>query len=129
MSSRTIEIAAAPTGSSFSMSVRIHCEETSVLPGIAPPISTIEPNSPMARENASPAPESNAGASAGRITRTKIVRLLAPSEAAASSTSWSNSSSTGCTARTTNGNVTNASASPTPQAVCWMWIPAGLPGP
>ena len=34
----------------------------------------------------------------------------APSERAASSISWSSSSSTGCTVRTTNGSVTNSSA-------------------
>ncbi len=65
-------MAAAPTRSSFSISVRIHCEETSVSPGTAPPISTTEPNSPIARENASPAPDSSDGNSAGRITLVKI---------------------------------------------------------
>ncbi|CFS38899.1 Uncharacterised protein [Mycobacterium tuberculosis] len=48
----------------------------------------------------------------------KILAPLAPSDAAASSVSRSISSSTGCTARTTNGNVTNANATPTPVAVC-----------
>ncbi len=33
-----MEIAAAPVRSSFSMSVRIHCDDTSVSPGTAPPI-------------------------------------------------------------------------------------------
>ena len=40
----------------------------------------------------------------------KIRWLGAPSEAAASSISSSTSSRTGCTARTTNGRVTNSSA-------------------
>ena len=66
----TMDIAAAPVRSSFSIKVRIHCDETSVLPGTAPPISTTEPNSPMARENARPAPDNNAGSSDGRIDRT-----------------------------------------------------------
>ena len=120
ITSSTIEIAAAPAGSSFSISVLIHCDDTSVSPGIAPPMSTIDPNSPMALEKARPAPESSDGASAGRMTEKKIVRLLAPSEAAASSTSRSSSSSTGCTARTTKGSVTKASATPTPHGVCWI---------
>ena len=113
-----MEIAAAPVRSSFSIRVRIHCEDTSVSPGTAPPISTTEPNSPIARENARPAPDSSDGSSAGRITEVKIVGLLAPSEAAACSTSRSSSSSTGCTERTTNGSVTNSSATPTPHVVC-----------
>src|ERR1700693_5617234 len=114
MASSTIETAAAPARSSFSIRVRIHCDDTSVLPGTAPPIRTTEPNSPIARENASPPPVSSAGVSAGRITVLKIVELFAPSDAAACSDSRSTSISTGCTARTTNGNVTNNSATPTP---------------
>ncbi len=47
------------------------------------------------------------------MIRRKIVKLPAPSEAAASSMSRSSSISTGCTARTTNGSVTNSSASST----------------
>lgn len=116
--SNTTDIAAAPVRSSFSIRVRIHCEDTSVLPGTAPPIRTTEPNSPIARENARPAPDNNAGVSDGNTTEVKILAQLAPSDAAASSVSRSISSSTGCTARTTNGNVTNANATPTPVAVC-----------
>ena len=41
------------------------------------------------------------------MIRRKVVNGPAPSEAAASSMSRSSSSSTGCTARTTNGRVTN----------------------
>ena len=44
------------------------------------------------------------------MIRRKIVQLPAPSEAAACSASRSTSISTGCTERTTNGSVTNASA-------------------
>ena len=73
IASSTIEIAAAPTRSSFSISVRIHCEDTSVSPGTAPPISTTEPNSPMALENARPAPDSSDGNSAGSITWVRMV--------------------------------------------------------
>ena len=39
IASSTIEMAAAPVRSSFSISVRIHCEDTSVSPGTAPPMS------------------------------------------------------------------------------------------
>ena len=42
--------------------------------------------------------------------RRKIVKRLAPSDAAASSASGSSSASTGCTVRTTNGRVTNRKA-------------------
>src|SRR5579875_535250 len=129
MLSSTMDIAAAPVRSSFSIRVRIHWEDTSVLPGTAPPMSTTEPNSPMARENASPAPVNNDGVNDGSTTEVKIVTLLAPSEAAASSVSRSISSSTGCTARTTNGSVTNASATATPQPVCCRCSPTGLCGP
>lgn len=90
-----MDIAAAPVRSSFSIRVRIHCDDTSVLPGTAPPISTTDPNSPIARENARPAPDNSAGSSAGSTTEVKIFGPLAPSDAAASSTSRSNSSSTG----------------------------------
>ena len=51
-----------------------------------------------------------AGVRLGRTMLRKMRRLGAPSEAAASSISRSSSSSTGCTARTTNGRVTNSSA-------------------
>ncbi len=114
----TMDIAAAPVRSSFSIKVRIHCDDTSVLPGTAPPISTTEPNSPMARENASPAPDNSDGQQRRQHYRGEDFGPLAPSDAAASSTSRSISSSTGCTARTTNGSVTNANATATPQAVC-----------
>ena len=88
----------------------MYCDATSVSRGMPPPISTTEPNSPTARANASPAPPSSAGYSAGRMIRRNVVQPLAPSEAAASSASRSTSISTGWTERTTNGSVTNASA-------------------
>ena len=92
-------------------------------------MSTTEPYSPMARAKASPVPLSTAGSSAGSTTDRKMVRLLAPSEAAACSTSRSASISTGCTERTTNGSVTKASATITPGWVALRWIPTGLCGP
>ena len=46
----------------------------------------------------------------GRTTRRNTVSSPAPSERAASSISVSSSISTGCTVRTTNGSVTNSSA-------------------
>ena len=55
--------------------------------------------------------------------------MSAPSEAAACSTSRSASISTGCTERTTNGSVTNASATIRPGWVALRWIPIGLSGP
>ena len=73
-------------------------------------MSTTEPNSPIARAKASPAPVRMAGASAGSTIRRKIVQLPAPSDAAACSASRSTSISTGCTERTTNGSVTKTSA-------------------
>src|SRR6201999_473930 len=65
MTNSTMDIAAAPVRSSFSIKARIHWEDTSVLPGTAPPIVTTEPNSPMHRENARPAPVNRAGVSDG----------------------------------------------------------------
>src|SRR5215217_4788249 len=62
----------------------------------------------------------------GQIKRTKIVNLLAPREAPASSTSRSSSSSTGWTARTTNGNVTKTSATRIDYLVWARVMPRGL---
>ena len=98
-------------------------------PGIEPPISTTEPNSPMARAKARPPPLMMAGARVGNTMRRNVVRLLAPSEAAACSTSASASISTGCTARTTNGRVTKASATITPGCVALRCTLIGLCGP
>ena len=55
-----------------------------------------------------------AGLRFGKMIRRKVVSGPAPSEAAASSISRSSSSSTGCTARTTNGRVTKSSATTQP---------------
>ena len=54
---------------------------------------------------------------------------MAAREAAACSTSRSTSISTGCTERTTNGKVTKASATRSPQRVALSWTPIGLFGP
>jgi hypothetical protein len=70
-----------------------------------------------------------AGTSEGRITRRKVVSRLAPREAAASSTSRSRLSSTGCTVRTTKGRVTKARARKTAHRVLAAWIPSGDFGP
>ena len=94
-----------------------------------PEISTIEPNSPTARANASAAPERIAGTRFGSTIRRKIVALRAPSDSAASSISLSSSISTGCTLRITNGSVTNSSASSTAACVKAMLMPNGLRGP
>ena len=51
------------------------------------------------------------------MIRRNVVNRLAPSDAAACSISRSSSSSTGCTVRTTNGSVTNSSATATPSRV------------
>ncbi len=53
----------------------------------------------------------------------------APSDAAAASISRSNSSSTGCTVRTTNGNVTKSSATVIAVRVNAISTCAGLRGP
>ena len=104
-------------------------DATSVLYGRFPEISTIEPNSPIARANPSATPASIAGAKLGSTIRVKIVRPPAPSEAAASSISRSSSISTGCTARTTNGSVTNSNAMTTAARVNATLIPNGPRGP
>ena len=76
-----------------------------------------------------PTPARIAGRRFGRMIRRKTVTGPAPSEAAASSISRSSSSSTGCTERTTNGSVTNSSASRTPARVKATSMPTGPFGP
>ena len=88
-----------------------------------PDSSTSEPYSLIARAKDSAAPEVMAGARLGRMISRKMVNRLAPSEAAASSTSGSISSSTGCTVRTTNGSVTNRKASVTAVGVLAQLTP------
>ena len=63
------------------------------------------------------------------MIRRKTVNRLAPSDSAACSISRSSSSSTGCTARTTNGSVTNRSAMTTAVRVNATLMPTGLSGP
>ena len=70
-----------------------------------------------------------AGVRLGRMTRRKVVNRLAPSDAAASSTSRSSSASTGWTVRTTNGSVTNRNARKTAGRVLAMSMPSGLSCP
>ncbi len=78
--------------------------------GRLPEMRTTDPNSPTARANASAAPETIAPVRFGNTIRRKTASEPAPSDAAASSISRSSASSTGWTARTTNGSVTNSSA-------------------
>ena len=89
-------------------------EATWVLNGRLPEISTVEPNSLIARANASAVPAAIAGHEVRQDDAPEVVLGLAPSEAAACSISRSSSSSTGCTVRTTNGSVTKSSATTTP---------------
>ena len=65
----------------------------------------------------------------GKITRRNVATREAPSETAASSISASNSSRTGCTVRTTNGSVTNKSATRIAQRVNATSTPPGDLGP
>ncbi len=60
------------------------------------------------------------------MMRRKIVRFPAPSEAAAASISRSISRSSGWTARTTKGRVTNIRATTTAARVAARWMPIGL---
>ena len=85
--------------------------------GMLPAMKMTEPNSPMAREKASVKPVSSAGKMAGKMILTQVCSREAPSEAAASSTSGSMSSITGCSVRTMKGSVTNASATTMPLGV------------
>ena len=111
---RTVDTAAAARVLSLSIWLKICTDATSVLNGRLPEISTVAPNSLMARAKARAVPAAMAGRRLGRTMRRKIVNLSAPNDAAASSISRSSSMSTGCTARTTKGRVTNNSAAITP---------------
>ena len=57
----TTETAAAPAGSPLSIRPKMKTDATSVLNGRFPEISTIEPNSPIARAKASATPDRIAG--------------------------------------------------------------------
>ena len=59
----------------------------------------------------------------------RSVQRLAPSEAAASSSSFSRSSSTGCTVRTTNGRPMKTSATKMPSGVNATLMPSGASRP
>ncbi len=85
--------------------------------GMLPAMKITEPYSPSARAKASAKPVINAGVTIGRITFVNVCRREAPSVAAASSTSFCRSSSTGCSVRTTKGNPMNVSATNTPIGV------------
>ena len=85
--------------------------------GRLPAMKITEPYSPSARAKASAKPVSSAGVSTGRMTRVKVWRRVAPRIAAASSTSWCRSSSTGWSVRTTNGRPMKVSATQTPTGV------------
>ena len=89
----------------------------SVFIGMLPEMKTTEPYSPMALANASAKPVSSAGATAGRMILVKVCQRRAPRLAAASSTSTSRSSSTGCTVRTTNGRPMKIKATVMPSHV------------
>ena len=89
----------------------------SLLNGMLPAMKITEPYSPAARAKARAKPEIRAGASTGAITWVSRRQAPAPRVTAASSTSRSKSSSTGCTARTTKGRPTNTMATQTPRGV------------
>jgi hypothetical protein len=122
----TTDTAAAPVSFPDSIWLRMKTDETSVLNGMLPEIRISEPNSPRARAKASAIPALRPGRRLGKMIRRNTVKPLAPREAAASSMSRSSSSSSGCTARTTKGRVTNSSAITTAVRVKAMSTPIGL---
>jgi hypothetical protein len=77
----------------------------------------IEPYSPTARAKASAKPVRSVGSTLGSSTRVMVCQRLAPSVAAASSSSFSASSSTGCSVRTTNGRPMKVQATTMPTGV------------
>jgi hypothetical protein len=85
--------------------------------GMLPAMKMTEPYSPTAREKPSATPVSSVGQIEGSTTQTKVWKLEAPRVSAARSTSRSRSTSTGCSVRTTNGRLTNASATTIPSGV------------
>ena len=82
--------------------------------GMLPAMKMTEPYSPMARAKAMAKPVNKAGAMDGKITRLKICQRVAPKHVAASSSSFSASSNTGCTVRTTKGKPMKIKAITTP---------------
>lgn len=129
MISRTVAVTAAAVVWSFSTWVRMRTDAISVRNGMLPAIRTTAPYSLMPRANDSAAPEAIAGTRPGSTMRRNVVNRDAPSDIAASSTSRSSSSRTGWTVRTTNGSVTNATATAIAMRVWAMSIPIGLVGP
>ena len=92
-----------------------------------PEISTTEPNSPTARANASAAPTRIAGTRFGSTIRRKTVAVARRRATAPPPPSRGRARcSTGCTERTTNGSVTNSSASSTASCVNATLMPIGL---
>ena len=73
--------------------------------GRLPVMMTSEPNSPTAFAKARAIPERMPGRMFGRTMRRKFFHSDAPRDLAACSISTSSSWRTGCTVRTTNGNV------------------------
>ena len=93
--------------------------------GMLPAMKITEPYSPIARAKAIAKPVSSAGMIDGRITFVKVCRRVAPRLVAASSSSFSVSSSTGCTVRTTKGSPMKISAITTPAGVKASLMPSG----
>ena len=87
MNSITEASAAADWRLPFSMNVSTRTETTSVWNGRLPESSTSDPYSEIARANDRAAPAVIAGVRLGRMIRRRIVTRVAPSDAAASSTS------------------------------------------
>src|ERR1700730_16079865 len=115
--SKTIPIAVASEVRKSSSLVTICKGAICDLPGIFPAMKITEPYSPIARAKANANPLSQAGKISGKITRRKIVNLLAPRLNAACSYSVSQSRSTGWTVRTTKGSPTNIRTSTIPVLV------------
>src|ERR1700730_7120189 len=110
--SKTMPIAVASEVRKSSSLVTICKGEICDLPGLLPAMKITEPYSPIARAKANANPLSQAGKISGKITRRKIVALLAPRLNAACSYSVSQSSSTGWTVRTTKGSPTKINRNP-----------------
>ncbi len=109
-SSITTAIAVASAYLNSSRRMTISSGAISETFGRLPAMKMTEPYSPTARAKASANPVNMAGTMTGRITRVMVCQRLAPSVAAASSTSASRSMRTGCTVRTTNGRPMKTSA-------------------
>src|ERR1700731_3915910 len=112
--SKTMPIAVASEVRKSSSLVTICKGAICDLPGIFPAMKITEPYSPIARAKANANPLSQAGKISGKITRRKMVDLLAPRLNAACSYSVSQSRRTGWTVRTTKGRPTNIRTSTIP---------------